>query len=489
MAIGDSFRRALRIFQRSIESGRPGVEGQPKEGPWLVSGGWLPQEWGFWNFWQMDLDPIAGGGSAIVEACVAAYAQTIAMCPGDHWRSLANGGRERVTTSALSRILRRPNDYQSRSDFMLKLAADLYRDGNTYALAQRNDRYEVAALHPFDPKQSHPLVAGNGEVFYELAGNDVVEKQFGRAGANRQTLGLLPNSTTSVIAPARDVLHVKLEAERGQPLVGVPPSRHALGAIAAQRAISQQMVSIFGNMNRPAGVIETEQNLSGQQMDDLRRKFTEAWRGIDDLDGGPPILSNGFKFKGVSMTAKDSDVSAMLKLSQDEMFMVYGVPPAILGMTDRSSFASTEALMQFWLARGLGFAINHIEVALDHFFGLPSWPSEYVEFDTHALLRVAYKDRIEALARGVQGGIYSPNEARNAEELPNAVSGDEPRVQQQVVPLSAWESAPPATPRPDAPPAAPPAAADDGEADDGQAEMNLEAMLQKGIEDGNRAAA
>ena len=47
--------------------------------------------------------------------------------------------------------------------------------------------------------------------------------------------------------------------------------------------------------------------------------------------------------------------------------MVYGVPPAILGMTDKSSFASTEALMQFWLARGLGFAINHIEVGVRPF--------------------------------------------------------------------------------------------------------------------------
>ena len=80
------------------------------------------------------------------------------MCPGDHWRPAADGGRERVTTSALSRILRRPNDYQSRSDFMLNLARDLYRDGNTYALAQRNDRFEVTALHPFDPKQSRPVI-------------------------------------------------------------------------------------------------------------------------------------------------------------------------------------------------------------------------------------------------------------------------------------------------------------------------------------------
>ncbi len=107
--------------------------------------------------------------------------------------------------------------------------------------------------------------------------------------------------------------------------------------------------------------------------------------------------------------------------------------------------------MQFWLARGLGFALNHIETAFDYFFGLKGWPHEYKEFDTQALLRVAYKDRIEVLARGVQGGIFSPDEARNSEDLPRTPYGDEPRVQQQVVPLSAWAKALPATPRPDAP--------------------------------------
>ena len=459
--------RIRGLFRKSIESGTPGIEGQPKEGPWLIygpNGGWLPESWGYLNHWQMNLDPLGAGGNAIVEACVAAYAQTIAMCPGDHWRALPNGGRERVTTSALSRILRRPNDYQSRSDFILKLAADLYRDGNTYALATRNDRFEVTALHPFDPRQSHPLVAPNGEIFYELAGNDVIDRQYGgNGGPERRRLLGLTNSNTSIIAPARDVFHVKLEAERGQPLVGVPPSRHAGAAIAAQRAIGGQLISIFGNMNRPAGVIETDHNLTADQTRQFRQALNDAWRGVDNLDGGPPVLTNGMKFKGISMTAKDADVAAAIKLTQEEIFMVYGVPPAILGMTDKSTFASTEALMQFWLARGLGFAINHIEVAFDHFFGLRAWPDEWVEFETAALLRVAYKDRIDALAKGVQGGIYSPNEARRSEDLPDAPSGDEPRVQQQVVPLSAWDKQPPATPRPDAPEPAPAADAEEEE--------------------------
>lgn len=446
MTIGDTVLGLLGWPRRSLESGTPGIEGQPKQGPWLLTTGqqqgWLPAEWGYHNFWQMDLDPIAAvGGSAIVEACVAAYAQTIAMCSADHWRALPDGGRERVTNSALSRILRRPNDYQSRSDFMLKLAGDLYRDGNTYALAQRNDRFEVSALHPFDPKQSRPIISDSGDIFYELAGNNVIEP--GRRNANDARLFGLPTSGPGIIVPARDVLHVKLEACRAEPLVGVPPSRHAASAIAAQRALGNQLVSTFGNMNRPAGIIETDMppqgggaHLTATQTSDFRQKFNEAWRGVDNLGGGPPILPPGMKFKGVSLTAQEADVAGSIKLTQEEIYMVYGVPPAILGMTDKSSFASTEALMQFWLARGLGFALNHIEVAFDHFFGIKSWPDEYMAFDETALLRVAYKERIEGLARGVQQAIYSPNEARRAEELPDVEFGDLPRTQQQNVPLN-----------------------------------------------------
>jgi hypothetical protein len=116
--------------------------------------------------------------------------------------------------------------------------------------------------------------------------------------------------------------------------------------------------------------------------------------------------------------------------------------------------------MQFWLSRGLGFAVNHIEVAFDQFFGLRGWPDEWTELDTQVLLRVAYKDRIEALSRGTISGIFSPNEARRTEDLPDMPFGDEPRVQQQVVPLSAWGEKPPATPAPDPAPPAPAEPAD-----------------------------
>ena len=110
--------------------------------------------------------------------------------------------------------------------------------------------------------------------------------------------------------------------------------------------------------------------------------------------------------------------------------------------------------MQSWIATGLGFALNHVEVAFGRTFELKGQPAEYLEFDTSALLRSAFKDRIEGLTRAVQGGVYSPNEARDLEGMPAAKFGDEPRLQAQVVPLSAAEitTAPPAPAAPAAKP-------------------------------------
>jgi hypothetical protein len=50
-------------------------------------------------------------------------------------------------------------------------------------------------------------------------------------------------------------------------------------------------------------------------------------------------------------------------------------------------------------------------------FDLEGQPDKYVEFDSAAQLRSDSKDRIDALVRAVQGGVYSVNKARDIEDL------------------------------------------------------------------------
>jgi len=146
------------------------------------------------------------------------------------------------------------------------------------------------------------------------------------------------------------------------------------------------------------------------------------------------------------------------------------IPLQILGVGG-TPYASTELLMQSWIATGLGFTLNHIEEAFGLLFNLRGVPDEYLELDTRALLRSAYRERIEGLARGVISGIYSPDEARAQEDLPAVPGGfgEQPRVQMQVVPLAYGADLQPPSPQAAQPP--PDAAAQDtpdaGNADPG----------------------
>jgi HK97 family phage portal protein len=417
-------------------------EGEVHPGPYQlpVTGGWLPAG-SPWNWWQSGIEPYGTDSSAMVEACLSAYAQTVAMCPGDHWRANKKNGRDRVTNSALSRILRYPNSYQSPSDFMLNATRSLYADGNAYALALRNDRFEIDELHLMDPRQSLPQVAASGDVFYRLAGNDIIDRQI----------------SEPLLVPQRDVLHIRLNATRRRhpfPLVGDTPIAAAVQDIAQSNAMTQQQIQFYMNQARPSAVLTTDLILDKDQVQFIRDRWDEQSKGLKA--GGTPILTAGLKPQILSSNSKDAELAEIMKLTDQKIALAFRVPLQILGIGG-TTFGSTELLMQSWIASGLGFALNHIEDAFGLLFQLDGQPDEYVEFDTKALLRSAFRDRIEGLARAVQGGIFSPNEARASESMDEVKFGDEPRVQQQVVPLSA-AAAIPAAPGAPGSPAQPPGA-------------------------------
>lgn len=421
------------------------TEGAYRPGPYLLTDGWISASAGrFMNWWQLGVSPQAyTGSSAIVEACVSAYSQTIAMCPGDHWRMLANGGRERVTNSALSRVIRRPNDYQSASDFLLNLTRRLYSDGEAFAYAVRNDRFEIAELHLM--RHGRAAIANDGSIFYAMYGNDVAERRF--------------PGTLSGPVPSRDVLHVRLHTPVNE-LKGVSPILATQVSLALAGAAQSQQVAFYLNQARPSFVLETDEKVTAEQVQALREGWNRQTQG--DNAGGTPILSWGLKVKSVTSNAKDMQLAELLKASQEDVALAYRIPLQVLGIGG-TPFASTEALMSSWKAQGLGFALEHIEQAFGNLFGLAR--DEYLELDTAALLRSSFKERIEALSAGTHR-LYTINEARRIEGLPEVDGGDEVRVQQQDVPLSYGANLQPPNQNP-APPAPQPPAPNREVDDDG----------------------
>jgi len=447
MGMLDSLARWVTPRQKA----NPAGEGNWHPGPYTVSGGYLPAG-APWNFWQCDIDPVPGPGCSTVEACVWAYIRAIAQLPGYHRRELANGGTETVTTSALSRLLRAPNGYSTPSDFLVHLIRSLLYTGNSYWIAQRNDRQEVEALHWTDPRSCRVRevkVQGQvfAEIFYEIGDNPLI---------NTPSL-----AGSSLVVPARDVLHVKLDTRRN-PLIGETWLSALAPELATRTAIHSSAARFSSNMSRPSGVITTDLAIKKEDRDELRARWEEQAKGLNA--GGTPILTHGMKFQPISISNEDAQIVDQLKLNDRTIAAVFGVPAILLGITDTATQKSAEALMTEWLASGLGFIITHIEQAFDKFIGLDRVPAgkEWTELDTRVLLRSMFTERMDGLTKAVQGGILAPNEARALEGYRAVEDGDEPRVQQQVVPLS-FATTPPAPPPTPASPVSPVPAEDSDE--------------------------
>jgi phage portal protein BeeE len=192
-------------------------------------------------------------------------------------------------------------------------------------------------------------------------------------------------------------------------------------------------------------------------------------------------LGNGLKFQSMSLSSQDSQIIEAFGMTVESISRVFRVPLQLINSMTGATFNNAEATMRWFLASGMGFLLENIELELSKLFGLPF--NERLNFDTVALLRSDWKTQIETLGEGVLKGIYSPDEARAKVGLgpvPNG-AGAEPRVQQQVVPLSAWEQTL-STPAP-APQSQPEDDTEDDTEDD--AEMSLYAGIMKGKTYGN----
>lgn len=427
------------------------TEGAYRPGPYLLSDGWLSASAGkLLNWWQAGYSLSPGGeGGAMVEACIGAYSQTIAMCPPAHKRSTGDGGTEIVTTSAAARIFKRPNDYETISDFLLNLSDRLYRDGEAFGYAVRNDRSEIIEIHRM--RKGYPYVGTDGSVFYSLSGNEIAEARF----------------DLSAPIPARDVLHVRLKTPR-HPLKGVSP----ILSVELDRALSgaalNQQIAFYLNQAKPSFMLETDQTLTAEQTQQLRARWDEQTRG--DGAGGTPILAWGLKAKAVSATAKDSEIADILKLSDQNIALAFRMPLQILGIGG-TPFASTEALMASWKSTGLGFALNHIEEAFGQLFRLKGYPEEFIELDADALMRSSFKELMESL-NAAAGKLLTYNEARAKIGQPRKPGGDDLYVQMQDIPL---EMAAKVQQQALEKPVEPPAPANDDEADDLEDDAKSEA--------------
>ena len=405
-------------------------------GMWNVFGSSVPKSHPG-NFWQMDM-PVPDMDYANfgpIQTCINILSQDMSRIPMRHWRIEKNQQRTLITERAPHRVFRKPNPYQTRSDFILYLMRSLLNDGNAYGVARRNDRNEIAAIYPMNPRLCMPYIAENGEVFYSVMTGKQLDLMLGDEDVPIEDYYWVP---------ARDMLHIRLHTPV-HPLLGESPVVSALYSAITGTEINRHTAAFFRNMGRPSGVLRHPGKLTEEAMQRIKASFMALTQG--NSTGEPVVLREGMEWQQLTMTAVDAALVDIYKLSNQQVLQIFRIPEFLAGDLSKATLNNVDSLSQWYITASLGFYIDHLEENFEAFFGIKD--GEQLRFDIEdVLLRADLESRMSAYGKAVQNGIMAPNEARRKENLPPVEHGDAPRVQQQLVPLSFGVNLQPPDPEP-----------------------------------------
>jgi HK97 family phage portal protein len=396
--------------------------------------------------WQKDahFPPEQALAFFAVYACITQIAGDIAKLSLLLMERSADGIWIEGENPAYSPVLRKPNHFQTTQQFVESWMLSKGWRGNTYTLKERDERNVVIREYVLDTDRVTPLVAENGDVFYELRTDD---------------LSHVPWAT--VVAPASEIIHDRMNC-LFHPLVGVSPL-YACGLAARQGLeIQKNSARFFENMSRPSGILVAPAKISDENAARLKREW-EGNFGKGRI-GKVAVLGDNMKYEPMAVTPVDSALVDQLKLSAEQVCAAFGVPRFMVGIGEMPGFENVQALTQWYYTSCLQKYIEAFERLQDDGLGLPHNKLR-TEFNLDDLLRMDGKTQAEFEGVLVQRGISAPNEARRKFNKPPVTGGEKPYLQQQNFSLEALSKRDAqADPFKPASPPAPPPAEDPAEA-------------------------
>lgn len=321
-----------------------------------------------------------------VFACIRLLSEAIATLPLDVFKRIGTTRVEQPTPD----VLRFSPPGLSRIEYLSQLMMSLLTDGNAFVAVARSATGAPVSLVPLDPSRVRVERPKSGRVEYLVDG--VSEPQ-----------------------SSLDVMHIKGMMLPGR-LRGLSPIEYAMETISVGLQAQRFGASFFENGSLPSAVIEAEQGMSDESIARWRATWNATHGGSDNA-GKVGLLTNGAKFKQVSIDPKQAQFVEVRQFQVPDIARIFGVPPHLIADASNSTSWGS-GLAEQNLAFGqfsLRPWITRIEEAHTALIG-PS--ASFVKLNLDALLRASLRDRYEAYAIGIAQGFLTADEARATEDLP-----------------------------------------------------------------------
>ncbi len=284
-----------------------------------------------------------------VYACVNLIAGAVAMLPLDIYRRDLNTGEvDKIHNDPLWWVFNEemtprwgaPQAWEFMTQNML-----LHGDG--FARIHRDSKAAPNGLEPIHPTRvTVVLNPNNKRLIYGIAPEPLMQGNF---------------QDQFEVLDQDDMIHVPGAGFNG--FRGQSPLRHSLRMTAAVALATQEhTANFFANSARPDFALASDQTLSTETVDYLKKMLAENHGGSANAHK-PMILGNGLKVQELSMSNEDAQLLATRQFQIEEIARIYGVPPWLIGHNEKTTSFGTgiENIGQAFVRYTLGRHIKKFE--------------------------------------------------------------------------------------------------------------------------------
>jgi HK97 family phage portal protein len=349
--------------------------------------------------------------SALFRA-VSLVSGSIGALPLRTLRTNADDTRERVGS-----FLDNPGlDHLTPYEWKELAAVHLLLHGNAYAQHVYNNAGALAGLnliHPLAVTVERDPEAAGGRLYTVLL-DDGSRREF-----DALTLTHIPG--------------ISLDGLKG--LSPIALARLSIGTgLAGDRAANKQ----FTNGSMISGLVtpKDDEDLTEEEAKVVKETVRRAMTGVENA-GEVVVINRKLTFTPWMLSPEDAQFLGSRTFQIDEIGRWYGVPPHLLGLTEKSTSWGQGIHEQ---NRGLArYTLTPWTTRIEQRLSRLVRGSLKVEFDYTAFVAPSPEDEIGLLLEQVNGGLITPNEARRIRNLPPIPGADELRTPAGAAPVAASE--------------------------------------------------
>lgn len=360
-----------------------------------------------------------------VNACIEIISDSIAKMPIYLMESQT---RERIAEHPALRLLTgRPTEAMTAFDYHKLMESRRIAHGNAYALILRDKWGQPVELLPIAPGYMQPFLDDNGQLWY---------------------VGTNPKTGEYRKFWSADVLHYKAFSVDG--LEGVSYLRRGAETIEAALQAQKYETGFYRNGAKLTGILYTDTDLTNKPeikqpdgtkisvKDAIRREWEHIYAGADNAYR-TAVLDFGMKYTPVTSTNRDAQFIESRAASIEDIGRLFNIPLYKLGVGKQTYASNVQAAIEY-MQRTLSPIVAAAEQEDTYKLLTPGEQQRGFQLRRNMMGEL----RGDWAARGVwfkqmrEAGVYSVDDIRALEDLPDVPGGDDRYASLNYVPLELW---------------------------------------------------